>query len=312
MLSITLLALCPVALLIGFGLYLRSTNFVDETFWTGAEKMAYFILLPSLFFVSLATANLGEISVVNFALAIFLATCTGAVILWILRYFFNFGGDGATFTSLFQGAIRFNNYVGLTVAASIFGDIGIVLAAVANAILVPTVNILCILVFAQYGKMKPTFLSILRQILINPLVLACVLGSFVKFIDFQVPDILTATLFSLGKAALPLGLLCVGAALKLDAINGELKRIVLASIAKFIILPFSYIVIMVLLNVTGPAITVGLLFMTLPTASSSYILARQLGGNAPLMAGIISLQTVAGMAIVPLVLSYGSKLANVQ
>jgi predicted permease len=43
--------------------------------------------------------------------------------------------------------------------------------------------------------------------------------------------------------------------------------------------------------------------MAVPTASASYILARQLGGNATLMAEILTLQTLAGMATIPVLLA---------
>jgi len=41
----------------------------------------------------------------------------------------------------------------------------------------------------------------------------------------------------------------------------------------------------------------------LPTATSSYILARQLGGDAPLMAAIVSGQTLLAVATIPLILA---------
>ncbi len=57
--------------------------------------------------------------------------------------------DGPAFTSVFQGSVRFNNYVGVTLAAGLFGTKGIALAAICNAAIVPTVNILCVLVFGR-------------------------------------------------------------------------------------------------------------------------------------------------------------------
>ena len=51
------------------------------------------------------------------------------------------------------------------------------------------------------------------------------------------------------------------------------------------------------------ALTVALLFQALPTSSASYIMARQLGGDAPLMAGITAFQTVAAALAMPVVLS---------
>ena len=48
---------------------------------------------------------------------------------------------------------------------------------------------------------------------------------------------------------------------------------------------------------------VAVLFAALPTASSSYIMSRQLGGDAPLMAGITTLQTLLAAVTLPLTLA---------
>ena len=50
-------------------------------------------------------------------------------------------------------------------------------------------------------------------------------------------------------------------------------------------------------------VQVAILLAALPTATSAYILARQLGGDAPLMAGIISGQTLLAIVTIPLMLS---------
>lgn len=57
------------------------------------------------------------------------------------------------------------------------------------------------------------------------------------------------------------------------------------------------------LGLSGLLVQVAVLLAALPTATSAYILARQLGGDAPLMAGIISGQTLLAMVTIPLMLS---------
>nr|UKE83032.1 AEC family transporter [Pectobacterium sp. PL152] len=207
--------------------------------------------------------------------------------------------NNAAFTSLFQGGVRFNNYVGVSAAAGLFGAHGVALAAVANAAIVPTVNILCVLVFARYGNTgAPSLKNIVRLLALNPLVVACAIGITLQITGLGLPLGIEPVLKSLGQASLPLGLLCVGAALDFSAARSWLRPMVIASCAKFIAMPLVTIVACHLFNLSGPAAIAALLFQALPTASSSYIMARQLGGDAPLMAGIIALQTlVAGVAL---------------
>jgi hypothetical protein len=107
----------------------------------------------------------------------------------------------------------------------------------------------------------------------------------------------------LGQASLPLGLLCVGAALDFRSARAWTGPIAVASLVKFGLMPGLTFAACRLMGLDGAAAAVALIFHTLPTASSSYILARQLGGDAPLMAGITAIQTVLAAAALPLALA---------
>ena len=61
-------------------------------------------------------------------------------------------------------------------------------------------------------------------------------------------------------------------------------------------------------GVTGEAARVGLVFQAIATAPSAYVMARQLGGNARLMAALIAVQTLLSMVTLPLVLGLGFRL----
>ena len=210
--------------------------------------------------------------------------------------------DGAGFTSVFQGAVRFNNYVGTALAAGLFGAKGIALAAVCVAAIVPTVNLMCVLVFARYGDTRLGAAALVRQILSNPLVVACALGIAMQAGGISFPAAVAPAVRALGVASMPLGLLCVGAALRFDAARAWLQPVCVASAFKFMAMPLITLAAGRLLA-GDAALTVALLFQALPTSSASYIMARQLGGDAPLMAGITAFQTVAAALAMPVVLS---------
>jgi len=75
-----------------------------------------------------------------------------------------------------------------------------------------------------------------------------------------------------------------------------------SSIAKLIAMPLIASFFASLFHLTSVPLAVTILCMSVPTASASYILARQLGGNAPLMAEILTVQTLIGMASIPVIL----------
>ncbi len=302
MIGTVAMTLLPIILLIGLGIELRRRRFLAEAFWSQAERLGYFILLPALFFHGLTTAKLDALPIWGLTASLVLSTLSVAGLLVAARPLIQLDGPG--FTSVFQGSVRFNNYVGVTLAGGLFGAEGIALAAICNAAIVPTVNILCVLVFARHGTTRLSAHGILRQIATNPLILACVGGIAVQALGLQVPSGIEPALRALGTASLPLGLLCVGAALNFGMARQWVGPITASSAVKFVAMPFATFATGEAFGLNGQVLTVALLFQAMPTASSAYIMARQLGGDAPLMAGITAAQTVIAIAAIPVVLAW--------
>lgn len=295
-----LMALLPVIILIGLGMALRQRRFLAESFWPQAERLGYYVLLPSLFFHGLAMAHLEALPVRDLAVTLILSTLAVAALVMALRPLL--GLDGPAFTSVFQGSVRFNNYVGVTLAAGLFGTQGIALAAICNAAIVPTVNVLCVLVFARHGSARLDGRGILKQLVSNPLVVASLGGIAFQLAGLRIPPGLDSAMRSLGGASLPLGLLCVGAALDFGTARRWAGPVASSSLMKFLAMPAATVLVALATGLNGQALTTALLFQALPTASSAYIMARQLGGDAPLMAGITAIQTVLAIVAIPLVL----------
>jgi hypothetical protein len=296
-----LLALLPIVGLIALGMVLRHRRFLDDGFWPQAERLGYFVLLPCLFFHGLATAQLEALPVGELALTLILSTVSVAALVLALRPLMKV--DGLAFTSVFQGSVRFNNYVGVTLAAGLFGAKGIALAAICNAAIVPTVNVLCVLVFARHGSAKLSGRGLIKQLVTNPLVVGSSGGIAFQMLGLGLPPGLEPAMKALGAASLPLGLLCIGAALEFRSARQWVGPVASSSAMKFLAMPVATVLVAVLTGLKGPALTTALLFQVLPTASSAYIMARQLGGDAALMAGITATQTVLALAVIPLVLA---------
>ncbi|MDG9707013.1 AEC family transporter [Streptomyces sp. DH10] len=301
MIALTVKALVPVVLLIALGWALKRSVITAESFWSEAERLSYRVLLPALFLHSLATADTDDLPVRALAGALIASTVAVAVLVIACKPLMRLKGDA--FTSVFQGSIRFNNYIGVAIAAGLFGTEGVAFAAVCNAAIVPTVNVLCVLVFAWFGTARLRFSGVVRQLVTNPLILACLGGILLRTLDVSLPPGIEPALQALGAASMPLGLLCIGAALRFGTARSWTAPILTSSSAKFALMPAATFLAAQLFGLGSHALIIAVLFQTLPTASSSYILARQLGGDAPLMAGITAAQTLLGTAAVPLVMA---------
>lgn len=299
MTALTLKALIPVVLLITLGWALKRTVLTADTFWSDAERLGYRVLLPALFLHGLATADLHDLPVGPLAAVLVASTLAVAVLVVVLRPVLRLPDDG--FTSVFQGSVRFNNYIGVTIAAGLYGPRGIAFAAVCNAAIVPTVNVLCVLVFARYGGARLSFAGIARQLVTNPLIVACAVGGLLQVSGLGLPPGIEPALGALGTASMPLGLLCIGAALHFGRARAWAAPILVSSSVKFVLMPAVTYLTARLVGLGPTALLIAVLFQALPTASSSYIMARQLGGDAPMMAGITASQTLLGIAAVPLV-----------
>ncbi|WP_394250909.1 AEC family transporter [Arthrobacter pityocampae] len=299
MIAQSLVALGPVIGLIALGYGLRARSVLAPAFWPPAERLCYFVLLPALFISGTATADLGGLPIALMAPILagsVLLTASGLVLAQR-----RLDLDGPAFTSVLQGSIRFNNYLGLSIALALFGADGVALAAIANTVLVPLVNILCTLAFARYGAERLSVGGTVRSIATNPLILGCVIGLLLNVTGVGLPPGVDGFVRTLGTASLPLGLLCVGAALELRGMGRNLGAVALATMVKFAVLPGLGVAGCLLLGLTGPPAATVILFLSLPTASSAYVMARALGGDSRLMASTITLQTLAGVAYLPLV-----------
>ncbi|PTS82333.1 transporter [Pseudomonas sp. HMWF032] len=293
-----LLALWPLFALIVAGCYLRRWAFPNEAFWPGAERLNYFILFPALLFSSLATAPLDNPALPRLGLAVLLALGIAWLALLLVRRVR--GWPAGRFGAFSQGILRFNTYLGLAAVGSLFGQEGLTLAAIMLALMVPTVNVLS--VWSLTAERGVSARRLLLPILKNPLILACLGGALVNLSGLGLPGGSDRLLSLLAAASLPLGLLCVGAALKPEQLGGEIPALGWNSLLRLLGMPLLAWLVADGLHLPAMESTVLVLFFALPTAPTAYVLTRQLGGESQLMAGIITLQTLLAAASLPLLL----------
>jgi malonate transporter len=294
-------SLLPIFALIVLGALFRATDFLDAGFWRPAEKLTYFILLPALLIDNLATSDLAGLPLYGPGLIIVVSLVVMTGLLLALRR--PIAPSGPEFTSVLQGAIRFNSYIGLAAASALYGKPGLTVAAIAILALVPVGNTISVLALARYGSgQTPTAWATVRAVIGNPLIVACLLGAALGLTRIGLPLGTAPLLRILGTAALPLGLLAVGAALDFASFRANPREIAASVAAKLVVVPMLSWGSGRLLGIGGVALAVTILFQALPTAPSSYIMARQLGGDHRLMAAILTVQTLVSVVTLPAVL----------
>ena len=305
-------ALIPVFLVIALGAALRRTLLPQPHVWEGLERLTYFVLFPALLVTTTATADLSRVPVAGIALPLMAAILAVSAILLILRPTLvdGIGLKGPAFTSVFQGATRWNTYVALAIAAALLGGDGIALAAVAIVAMVPLLNVVNVLVLAHYAATKaPDARTLILQLVRNPLIWSCIAGMALNFSGLPLPRIAVTFGEILGRGSLAIGLLVVGAGIVLHELHKPSASVALSGTLKLLVMPTIAISIGYALGLAGAALAIVAIASSVPSAPGSYVLARQMGGDAPLLARILTIETVAALATIPLALAAAAWLA---
>ncbi|MDD7833840.1 AEC family transporter [Paenarthrobacter sp. AB444] len=303
-------AIVPILLLLAAGALLRQRVLTDPGFWRGLEWMSYRVFTPALFVLSIADTDLTVVPLgpllLSLAAPILAVTCILIALRRPLR------ATGPQLTSVVQGAIRINTYIGLIFASTLHGQGGVAVFALASTIVVPLVNVISVSMLTAYGDKarNPKRKSAWREFLENPLIQGCAVGLALNFADLPLPEFLKATAEMLAAPALACGTLIAGAALHFTFRKRDTIDVGLATVLKLVILPLSTVAIAIPLGVTGASLASTVLICAVPTAPSAYVLASRMGGDTRLMASITAIQTILAMVTLPGVLMLTEHLAR--
>jgi len=289
------LLLLPDFLLIVVGFVVCHHTPLNRPVWDQAERLVYFLLFPVLLFNSIVRAPLQPASMLN------LAACGVAIVLLGVAMAYALarapGVDALAHASGAQVAFRFNSYVALALAERMGGAAGVAAIALIVSIAVPICNVAAVWPLARHGGH-----GYLRELARNPLIISTVAGLGANMLGVRFPDPVATTLQRIGLAALPLGLMAVGAGLRFGALR-DAPRLAAALLAiRHLALPAAGIALAWWVPLTPVQQLVVVAFAAMPTASSCYVLAARLGGHAGFVAGLVTVSTLLGMASVPVAL----------
>lgn len=305
-------ALAPVFGMIVIGYLLKSRGTFTDAFWDPAERLTFYILFPALLVTKIGGATTIGADLLPMAAAMAAATLlVGGVVAQMRTVMTKAGIGGASFVSIFQGAIRPNTYVGIAVATALLGDRGLTLAAVAIVAVIPLVNFLSIVAHIRWAGANaetatPDAAVGLGEAVVpalkNPIIVACLIGAALNFTGIGLPPVVGPVLEAIGQAALPLGLMAVGAGLDLKGLKLSKRPVFNTALIKLAVMPVVTFAIARVFNVTGEAAMIAVIFAGLPVSAASYVMARQLGGDGPLMGRIVTATTIGAALTLPVVI----------
>jgi predicted permease len=289
----------PIFLVVVLGKTAQHLFIKDLNVWSGLNKLTYWLLFPSLLFYKTSTIDFSSVELPNFSVSLLLGFAAAVLCAFLLGKLRD--ESNATITSMMQGAGRHNTFIALAVVDQLFGSVGTAIGIIATAILVPFSNIVMVIFMSVlHRENRGNYITLVSDVLKNPIILSIALGMAVNYSGWSRDPIFYELAGILGKAALPVLLLCIGAGLQFRGLRNQLTLCIISSFSKMIIFPLITYLAAIYLGLSETITIIAVIFAIAPTSPAGYSLAKQMGGNAPLIASIISLQTALSVLVIPL------------
>lgn len=293
----------PIFLLLGLGVWLRRLGMLNDAFINSGSEVVYKVALPSLLFISVLKANIGQsanLPLVGYGLAATVAIFVALELLSVLLV--HPAQDRGV---VVQGAFRSNlGIVGLAYCVNAYGDAGLAAASLYVGLLTILFNILSVITLSRSGHRRQGMGLMLQRICTNPMIIAIAIALAISASGVALPRVLMQTGQYLADLTLPFALLCTGASLNFKSLCQELRNTLLASGSKLVLVPLAYTAGAVALGFRGMDLGIIMLMGAAPSAAASYVMVRAMGGNGALAANILALTSLGSLFTTTAAITY--------
>ncbi|MCV0396433.1 MAG: AEC family transporter [Rhizobiaceae bacterium] len=307
-------SILPIFLLIVAGNLLRRTPLIDDSGWPGLEQIGYWFLYPVLLFITILRADFSGLELdrmmaaLGGALALLLVSMAA---LWPL-----FRATGlvarSQYSSVYQTSVRWNGFMALAVAQKLFPPEGAAVVALVMAVIIIPINFASVYVVTHFATGPSGLGRTARAIATNPLIIASAAAIVMRMMPFGLYQPIGVTLDLIGSAALGMGLVAIGAGLRPGDLLATSSALWIPVAIKLVVFPAMLLALALGFGVGGDGLVYLMLCGAMPTAMNGYLLARRLGGDAPLYAAVTTMQTIVAFFTIPAVLWITGRLGGVQ
>lgn len=302
----------PIFLLVILGMVLRRLTIIDQKVWPGLEQIAYWFLYPALLFITIYNADFAGLQLDTMLVALLASIVLMAALLGLLWPGLRASGlvRASEYSSVFQTALRWNGFMALAIAQKLFPPAGSAVVALVMAVIIVPINIFSVFVVTRFANSHANWSHIGRSVVLNPLILAALSAVVLRFAPFTLYGPINETLVLIANAALGMGLITIGAGLRVADLTSLRFALWLPVFLKLAVFPALLISLAWSMGLAGEQLQYLALCAAVPTAMNGYFLARQLGGDAELYAASTTLQTALSFLSIPLVLALTAQLSS--
>ncbi len=290
----------PVFLIIAVGYFAKKRKIINEVFVDVTSRLVFQISLPVFIFLEISELDLSQVFNVDQILFITLSTIITYLLIWAgTTPFIKNPEDKSAFI---QGAFR-GNYaiVGLALISNLFGNDALGKATLILAFLLPVYNVLAVIVLTvpkHQGKIN--FISMFREIILNPLILAVVFALPFSYFKLKLPEIFITTGNYFADLALPLALVGIGGSLNIENLKRASTLAFSSSIIKIVVLPLLLTFLAIFLGYRNDDLGIMFIVFACPTAIASFVMADVMGANSKLAGNIIMITTLGSVFTISL------------
>lgn len=286
-------AILPIFFLILLGVAMRRWFGLREDFWPQLDRLIYYVFFPALLFNSLAHFKINLSAATPMLLVAALYMGAGIVLGYLAKFLFR--APDRVFAATFQASFRFNSYVGLAVAGGLHGQEGLAAIGLLMGFMVPVANVASVLMLARHSESHW-----LKEILLNPLIIATGGGITFSLLGLSLPALFNTTLGLLAQASLPMGLIAVGAGLRVQGLNSRRGTLWYGVLVKLLLLPAIAWGLASVFGLEGVYLHIAVLMAALPVSTVAYVMARRMGGDGDTIAAQVMLSTLLAVLTLPL------------
>lgn len=284
----------PIFAVIILGWVARRKGFVPEEFLEPANRLVFYLAIPAMIFREISKASLKT----RFDIKVLCITLFAVVAVFAVSWGMGFvhrirrGRLGTFIQTSCHGNL---GYIGLAVAYYYLGTEGLVRASIIAGFVMILQNFLSVVALQVCSDSVPgkgDKLSLLWKILGNPVIVAAMAGILFSLAEIPIPLVVDRSLNILSELALPLALLIIGASLTFELMRLSIVAIFSSSALKLILLPGVGFALYRLFGIPSQDYLPGLILLASPTATISYVMAKEMRGDTDFAVAAISTSTL--------------------
>ncbi|OGR23072.1 MAG: transporter [Desulfobacterales bacterium RIFOXYA12_FULL_46_15] len=297
----------PVFVIIFLGLYAKHRGFFTQDFLNQANRLVYYIAIPAMIFSAVSKASLKtEVHVSVILITLFVLMTVAAAAFGLTKALrMPRQSKGSFIQSSFHGNL---GYIAFAVAFYYLGNKGFVKAAIIAGFVMIFQNILAVFVLQYHSRKNeesPAISNTLKKTMANPVILSALAGIIFSFFNIPLPIIIDRSLDILKGMGLPMALLIIGASLSFQRLKAGFMNVLISTFIKLILAPAMGLLLFRLLLIDPDHYLPAMIVLASPTATLTYIMAKEIGGDPDFAVAAISICTLVSSITYGMWLSIG-------